>query len=131
MGIFREFPFMNYSDYNLDWIISNVKNVLAEVEEFKEWKETHENQYAELKQLHDDIISGHFPPSITYAFNRWMRENALELVGELVKAVYFGLTPDGHFVAYIPESWDDIYFNTTGLDIVVPYMEYGRLVLSY
>ena len=46
--------------------------------------------------------------------------------------VFFGITDDGYFVAYIPESWDDITFNTTGLDINLPIQpEYGHLVLSY
>ena len=41
-------------------------------------------------------------------------------------------TLDGYFVAYIPETWDDITFGTTGLDIEVPCEpEYGHLVLSY
>lgn len=46
--------------------------------------------------------------------------------------VFFGLTDDGHFVAYIPESWDCIAFGTTGYD--QPYGcdgVYGRLTLSY
>lgn len=46
--------------------------------------------------------------------------------------VFFGLTDDGHFVAYIPESWKDIEFYTTGLDIFLALEpEYGHLVLAY
>ena len=56
-----------------------------------------------------------------------------EMVQEYLTAgVYFGLTEDGYFCAYIPESWKNIQFNTTGLDIDVPLQpEYGHLVLSY
>lgn len=50
----------------------------------------------------------------------------------LTAGVYFGITEDGYFCAYIPESWKNIQFNTTGLDIDVPLQpEYGHLVLSY
>ena len=50
----------------------------------------------------------------------------------LTTGVYFGLTDDGYFCAYIPRSWQNIKFNTTGLDINVPLQpEYGHLVLSY
>ena len=50
----------------------------------------------------------------------------------LTAGVYFGLTDDGYFCAYIPRSWQNIQFNTTGLDIDVPIQpEYGHLVLSY
>ena len=50
----------------------------------------------------------------------------------LTAGVYFGLTDDGYFCAYIPRSWQNVKFNTTGLDIVLPLQpEYGHLVLSY
>lgn len=64
-------------------------------------------------------------------------EPLLETVKEMVQkyltaGVYFGINDDGYFVVYIPESWRDIEFNTTGLDINVPLQpEYGHLVLSY
>ena len=46
--------------------------------------------------------------------------------------VFFGITDDGYFVAYIPESWNDITFYTTELDIFLPIEpEYGHLVLAY
>lgn len=64
-------------------------------------------------------------------------EPLLNTVKEMVQkyltaGVYFGLTEDGYFCAYIPESWKNIQFNTTGLDINVSLQpEYGHLVLSY
>lgn len=46
--------------------------------------------------------------------------------------VFFGITDDGYFVAYIPENWDDITFYTTELDIFLDIEpEYGHLVLAY
>lgn len=46
--------------------------------------------------------------------------------------VFFGLTDNGYFVAYIPETWDDITFQTTGWDVIVSDMpEYGHLCLAY
>ena len=42
------------------------------------------------------------------------------------KAVFFGLTTDGHFVAYIPENWSEIVFDT-GSDYSLD--TYGRLIL--
>lgn len=43
-----------------------------------------------------------------------------------------GLTDDGYFCIYIPESWDTIKFGTTGYDTVVPcQLEYGHLVMYY
>ena len=56
-----------------------------------------------------------------------------EMVNKYITAgVYFGLTDNGHFVAYIPEAWDKVSFNTTEFDISIPIQpEYGHLVLNY
>ena len=64
-------------------------------------------------------------------------DNAYKIIEELIHKyiatmVFFGITDDGYFVAYIPESWDDITFYTTELDIFLPIEpEYGHLVLAY
>lgn len=49
----------------------------------------------------------------------------------LATMIFVEISDAGYFVYYIPESWDDITFNTTGLDITIPDADYGRLVLSY
>lgn len=129
---FFEFPHTRTYDSDLGWIIRNIGEVVNLVEQLEIWKTEHEADYEELKALYDAVMAGNFPPSITEAFNRWMSIHALDLVGELVKNVFFGLTDAGYFIAYIPESWDDITFNTTVYDIIVDTMpEYGHLVLSY
>lgn len=127
-----EFPHTRNYDSDLGWMIKKVGELLECCEEMQSWKATHETQYEELKSLYDDIMAGNFPDSITNAFNAWMSENAADIVAEMIKMVFFGLTDTGYFVAYIPESWSDIIFNTTGYDITVQLMpEYGHLVLSY
>ena len=128
---FFEFPHTRTYDTDLGWLIKSVKKLIECCEQMQEWKAEHEEQYQELKKLYDDVMSGNFPPSIIAAFEKWMRENALDLVGELVKMVFFGITDDGYFVAYIPESWDDIIFGTTGLDDFPAGIEYGHLTLSF
>ena len=56
-----------------------------------------------------------------------------EIIAEYIPvSVMFGLSQDGHFVAYIPESWKSIIFRTTGYDVKCPCQpEYGHLVLLY
>lgn len=49
----------------------------------------------------------------------------------LATMIFVEINDDGYIVYYIPESWRDIRFNTTGLDIDIPPWGYGRLVLSY
>lgn len=130
--MFNEYPYTNYNDYNLDWLIKTARNLLDRMDATEKWQEEHQKAYQELKDLYDAVMSGNFPPSIQKAFEKWMRENALDLVGELVKTVFFGLTETGYFCAYIPESWDDIKFGTTGLDDFPEcFEEFGHLTLTY
>ena len=135
MSFFNEYPYINFNDLNLDWVLKQIKTIMSAVDDLGEWKEQHEAEYKQLKDLYDAIMSGNFPPSIVEAFERWMRDNAVDLVGSMIKNVFFGLTQSGYFVAYIPESWEDIIFNTASFDINIPYMttleQWGRLVLSY
>ena len=130
-GLFNnEYPYTDFHELNLTWVIKHIKELMNRVHTLETWRLEHEDEYQQLKDLYDQIISGNFPPSVVQAFEEWMQKNALELVGELVKMVFFGITDDGYFVAYIPESWEDIIFGTTGLDDFPAGVEYGHLTLS-
>lgn len=126
-----EFPHTRTYDSDLGWLIKTVKDLLKCCDDMKDWKTEHEEQYNQLKALYDAVMSGTFPPEVVTALNKWMSENGRDLVGKLVKLVLFGITEDGYFVAYIPEYWDDIIFNTTGYDISLPDFDFGHLVLSF
>lgn len=126
-----EFPHTRTYDSDLGWLIKTVKKLTELVDELDDWKVQHKAEYDQLKALYDAIISGHFPQSITNAFNKWMQENALTLVAEMIKLVFFGITDTGYFVAYIPDGWDDIIFGTTGLDIFPSGLDFGHLTLSF
>lgn len=55
-----------------------------------------------------------------------------ELIQHYIATMIFvEITDAGYFVYYIPESWSDITFNTTGLDIGYLEHDFGHLVLSY
>lgn len=46
--------------------------------------------------------------------------------------IFVEITDSGYIVYHIPEAWDNITFNTTGLDISLSEQpNYGHLVLSY
>lgn len=128
----HKFPYSDFHELNADWLISAYKELIAEVDKLDEWKTEHEAEYLELKALYDDIISGNFPEAMYNSLYNWVVRNSASIMESLTKMVFFGLTDDGYFVAYIPSTWDDIIFNTTGYDINVALMpEYGHLVLSY
>lgn len=129
---FFEFPHTRTYDSDLGWLIGAVKKLMECCEEIQSFKDEFTEAYNELVEIYNQISAGVLPENIQKAFNQWMKEHAVDLVGELVKMVFFGLTDSGYFVAYIPESWDDIIFNTTEYDIIIPeFGEYGHLTLSY
>lgn len=50
----------------------------------------------------------------------------------LATMIFVEISMSGYIIYNIPQTWADITFNTTGLDINLTLMpEYGHLVLSY
>ena len=45
--------------------------------------------------------------------------------------IFVEITDDGYIIYYIPDSWQEITFNTSGLDIAIPSVDDNHLVLSY
>lgn len=58
---------------------------------------------------------------------QWIQDNMEALISASIKFVYFGLTEDGYFCAYIPSSWSEITFDTGA---VYGRSDYGRLILK-
>lgn len=55
-----------------------------------------------------------------------------KLIAEKIATMIFVEISDaGYIVYYIPDTWNDITFNTTGLDVDIKDKDYGHLVLSY
>lgn len=83
-----------------------------------EFREQVENQFEEL-------VNG-----------TWI-QGTIPYLEELLKqyipvAIFFEINNDGYFVANIPETWDEIQFNTTGYDYPeINSVGYGHLVMSY
>lgn len=64
--------------------------------------------------------------------NNFNTEYAEKIIAKAIATMIFVEISDaGYIVYYIPETWEDITFNTTGLDISIENIDYGRLVLSY
>lgn len=132
---FTKYPNQNDEILNLDWIIAHFEDFIKDIDNLKAWRTSHEEEYQELLRLYrevkadwDRFAAGDFPQSTYDAMKRWWEVNAIDLVGELVRFVFFGLTQDGYFVAYIPENWRDITFDTI-IDPDSP--NYGCLTISY
>lgn len=132
MGFFNKYPYTDFHELNLDFLLKNYKTLLDSLAELDTWVEQHQQEYEELKSFMDMINAGILPDSVYNKLRQWFFENAFDLVGEMVKHVYFGLNDAGYFIVTIPTAWKELIFNTTGLDIEVALQpEYGHLTISY
>lgn len=82
----------------------------------------------ELKKLFEQFQESGFNDYYLDQIKAWVNANLPLIYEYTIKQIYFGLTLEGYFVAYIPQSWDDITFDT---GINIDDDDFGRLILSY
>ena len=121
-GAFGErFPYTNFHDLNLDWIIKEIKQLIAD-------EEQQNNNITELKAqvaTLEEWINNYDPGFIQTTVREY-----LESI--LATMIFVEISDAGYFVYHIPNGWEEITFHTTGLDIELPIQpQYGHLVLSY
>lgn len=80
----------------------------------------------EISELVDNFIDSGFDEYYRDKVEQWIDTHMDYIFERYTRGIYFGLSLDGHFVAYIPESWNDVVFDT-GADYALD--TYGRLIL--
>ena len=87
------------------------------------------DEIEKLVKEFDEFKSGAYDDYYEQVISAWVEAHMPEIMEQATRMVFFGLTQDGYFAAYIPESWADLVFDT-GFDYDNP-AEYGHLILSY
>lgn len=82
----------------------------------------------ELRDYVNEFLTSGFDDALAEKIAKWVDEHLQFIFTHTIRQVYFGLTQDGHFVAYVPDSWSDIVFDT-GADYNLD--TYGRLILRW
>jgi len=77
----------------------------------------------ELDEQFQKFIDGEYDDYYEQKIAEWVDANMTAIMERSVKNLYFGLTDDGHFVAYIPENWNELMFDT---GYVYGQDDYGR-----
>lgn len=80
----------------------------------------------ELQAQFDKFQESGFDDYYREQIEQWVHDNLGSIFETYSRGVYFGLNMEGRFVAYVPESWSDVYFDT-GADYTLD--TYGRLIL--
>lgn len=80
-----------------------------------------------LQKQFDDFKAGRFIDYYERQIDKWIADHSDLIYQKFANGVYFGLTMEGRFAAYIPQGWDSIYFDT-GMEWGEE--TYGRLILK-
>lgn len=80
--------------------------------------------YEEVEKL----INGEYIETYVQALATWIDNNLQVMVSKIVKYVWFEVNEDGYFVAYIPDTWDFIDFDT---EMNPDNEDYGKLALLW
>lgn len=88
--------------------------------------DTDKEIFEDLDELKEDLAE----------VQKWIDEFDTTYIEQLISEtiatmVFFGLTDTGYFIAFIPDSWDEITFETTGWDVDITGIPYGHLCLGY
>lgn len=85
------------------------------------------DEISQLYEILEKIKNGDYVDLYLPSIINWINKNLKELVKDIVTYVSFGISDDGYFVAYIPDTWDFLEFDT------IPWGEplEGHLVLEW
>lgn len=126
----------DHYQYDLYWLVNQLKQALSNTETLRLHDIGQDSRLdgldaltTQLKeatcQLFAKLKAGDFTKD---TFIEWVNTNMTDIIYQMVRFVFFGLDDDGHFVAYIPASWEFLHFDTL-LDPDKP--GYGHLVVYY
>lgn len=126
----------DHYQYDLYWLVNQLKQALENTETLRVHDIGQDARLdgldiltAQLKdatcQLFAKLKAGDFTKD---TFIEWVNTNMTDTIHQMVRFVFFGLDDDGHFVAYIPASWEFLHFDTL-LDPDKP--GFGHLVVYY
>lgn len=116
------------AEERVKWLACNIKKLCEFVDMLASGLNATDDEVEKLYQEFEKFKESGFDDYYAAQIEQWIKNNLGYLFTTLAKQVYFGLTSDGYFCAYIPESWSDITFDT---GMVYGQFDYGRLILRF
>jgi hypothetical protein len=80
--------------------------------EFAELQETVNDNLDYMRDELDKVKNGDYISLYLDSIQSYLDQNMQKIVANTVKYVSFGITDDGRFCAYIPDTWDFLGFDT-------------------
>ena len=100
----HKYPYTDFQELNLDWLLSKMKDLIDANNANDADIKTLASRVDTFEDFYNEIMAGDFPESFKVAFDKYVSDNALDIIGQAATSVFFGLTQDGYFVAFIPDS---------------------------
>ena len=100
---------------------------IANINNLNEWQVAQDEVMTALNQMVEDFINGGYKQDFDQFAQEWLAANIHDAITKATRMVFFGLTDDGYFVAYIPEDWAFVF------DTIMDYLNpnYGSLTIKY
>lgn len=109
-------------------VVQKLNEVIDELnihsEALIEFKALLDEFQAELDAFKEHGFDDYYKEQVT----KWIDEHMRYIIEHVITALFFGLTDDGYFCAWIPASWNVVSFDT---DVNYSSENYGRLILKY
>lgn len=122
---------MPYGVYEFPNFRGNDSDLREIIEGMHKLEEDYGKLVVQLPQLQEQVkqntewIANFSATIIPGLVQEWLEKN-------LAKMIMVSISENGYIIYTIPQSWKDLIFNTTGLDISLKVEpEYGHLVISY
>ena len=109
-------------------VVAQLNETLKDVNDLNGNQQQIYNYLKELQAVLEGFMEHGFDDYYADLVNKWIKDNLDWIFTTVVRQVYFGLNLEGYFVAYIPEGWSDIVFDT-GANYALD--TYGRLILRW
>ena len=104
-----------------------VNEMVGDLNQLNEWQQAQDEVMALLEQKVDDFIAGGYKEDFYEYAQAWLTDNIEQALARATRYVFFGLTEDGYFCAYVPAMWAFV-FDT---DVNYDSENYGRLEIIY
>ena len=108
-------------------IQEKLNEVVVSENYLNEWQAAQDQTITELEQVVQDFINGGYRQDFDQFAMAWLDENIQEALTKACHMVFFGLTDDGYFCAYIPRDWSFVF----GTILDYEDKNYGSLTIRY
>lgn len=117
---FDKYPYTDFHEINLSWVIDIIKKLDFKCDDLEEYiKTTTDSMKDQIEYL-------------TNWVNNYTDSWAKSVIEKYITtSIFVELSDAGFIVYYIPDTWEEVNFKTTGLDLIIPGYDYGHLVLDY